>query len=501
MKTAVIYARYSSDKQTEQSIEGQLHVCYDYAERNNIVVVGEYIDRAVSGKTDNRNDFQRMLKDSHKKAWDYVLVYKLDRFSRNKYEMATHKKTLKDNKIKLLSAMENIPDTPEGIILESLLEGMAEYYSVELAQKVRRGMNETRRKGNYTGGNLAYGYKVENKKIIINEDEANVVRYMFEEYAKGKTAQQISDALAEKGIYKYGKPFRLNTMYKMLANEKYVGIYRFNDEIFTNTYPQIISKEIYDIVSNKLARNKYGKKSITEPYLLRKKLKCGYCGGTMIGESGTAKSGQKKKYYKCSDKKLNHKCEKSQIRKDDIENLVINATLLAFKNKTTISQIADNILKYHQKRMQDNSVLNLLLVRKTEIETSISNLMTAIEQGIITSTTKTRLEMLEKEQLDLDNKILIEKNKDRIQLSKDEIIKFITVSLKKEPQYMLDLLVKEVVLYNDKVEIVYNYTSRTIPDDDKHQVFSFHRDCDNINLYDCYTNADYFKEIKINLLI
>lgn len=123
MKTAAVYARYSSDNQTEQSIEGQLRVCEEYAQRNDIVIVDTYIDRAMSGTNDNRPDFRRMIKDSAKKSWDFILVYKLDRFSRNKYETAIHKKTLKDNGVKVLSAMENIPDTPEGIILESLLEG------------------------------------------------------------------------------------------------------------------------------------------------------------------------------------------------------------------------------------------------------------------------------------------------------------------------------------------------------------------------------------------
>ena len=123
MKTAVIYARYSSDRQTEQSIEGQVRVCNDYAERNDILIVSQYIDRATTGTNDNRDAFQQMMKDSDKKSWDYVLVYKLDRFSRNKFEMAMHRKHLKDNGIKILSAMENIPDTPEGILLESLLEG------------------------------------------------------------------------------------------------------------------------------------------------------------------------------------------------------------------------------------------------------------------------------------------------------------------------------------------------------------------------------------------
>ena len=120
MKTAAIYARYSCDNQTEQSIDGQLRVCEEYAQRNNIFILNTYIDRAMSGTNDNRPDFQKMLKDSNRKEWDYVLVYKLDRFSRNKYETAIHKKTLRDNGVKVLSAMENIPDTPEGIILESL---------------------------------------------------------------------------------------------------------------------------------------------------------------------------------------------------------------------------------------------------------------------------------------------------------------------------------------------------------------------------------------------
>ena len=133
MKNAVVYARYSCDSQTEQSIEGQLRVCQEYAEKHNIQIAETYIDRAISGTTDNRPDFKRMLKDSDKKLWNYVLVYKFDRFSRNKYESVIHKKHLKDNGISVVSAMENIPDTPEGIILESLLEGLNQYYSAELS--------------------------------------------------------------------------------------------------------------------------------------------------------------------------------------------------------------------------------------------------------------------------------------------------------------------------------------------------------------------------------
>ena len=185
MKTAVVYARYSSDNQTEQSIEGQLRVCREYAQRNNIVILDTYIDRAMTGTNDNRPDFQRMLRDSARRRWDYVLVYKLDRFSRNKYETAIHKKTLHDNGVKVLSAMENIPDTPEGIILESLLEGMNQYYSAELSQKIKRGMRETRLKGHFQGGCPPYGYKLDGQKIVIDEEAVLNVRYIFTEYSKG----------------------------------------------------------------------------------------------------------------------------------------------------------------------------------------------------------------------------------------------------------------------------------------------------------------------------
>ncbi len=168
-KTAVIYARYSSDSQSEQSIEGQLRVCNEYAKNNDILVLKTYIDRAMTGTNDNRPDFRQMIEDSKRHDFNMVLVYKFDRFSRNKYEATKHKKTLKDNGVKVVSATEYMPDSPEAIILESMLEGYAEYYSAELSQKVKRGMNETRLKGNFTGGFIMYGYKVVNHKLVIDE--------------------------------------------------------------------------------------------------------------------------------------------------------------------------------------------------------------------------------------------------------------------------------------------------------------------------------------------
>ena len=266
MKTAVIYARYSSDNQTEQSIEGQLRVCQEYAKNNDILLLDTYIDRAMTGTNDNRADFQRMLKDSARNHWDYVLVYKIDRFSRNKYETAIHKKTLRDNGTRLLSATEYIPDSPEGIILESMLEGYAEYYSAELSQKIRRGMNESRQKGNYTGGYVLYGYKIVDKKVVIDEYQAEIVRYIYEQYSTGVYVKDILKALNEKGVIHRGKPFASNTIYGILKNEKYSGSYKRGNEIFEKTFPRIVPQEVFEKVRKKVEQNKYGKKNEKEPY-------------------------------------------------------------------------------------------------------------------------------------------------------------------------------------------------------------------------------------------
>ncbi len=151
---AVIYARYSSDRQREESIEGQLRECTEYANKNNLTLIGSYVDRALSARTDDRPDFQRMIADSAKGLFEVVLVWKLDRFSRDRYDSAHYKHILKKNGVRLISAKENISDGPEGIILESMLEGYAEYYSAELSQKIRRGQQDNARKCMNNGGNI-----------------------------------------------------------------------------------------------------------------------------------------------------------------------------------------------------------------------------------------------------------------------------------------------------------------------------------------------------------
>ena len=474
MKTAVIYARYSCDKQTEQSIDGQLRVCQDYAKNHDIMIIDTYIDEAISGTTDNRPDFQRMIKDSAKKSFEFVLVYKLDRFSRDKFAATMYKHTLKQNGVKVLSAMENIPDTPEGIILESLLEGMNQYYSAELSQKVKRGMRETRLKGLYQGGGVPYGYKVDGRKVVIDEERAEIVRFMYSEFSKGVYVKDIIKALTLNGKTYKGKPFAMNTVYNTLKNEKYLGVYKHGEEIVDNMYPQIVPEEIFYKVRGILAQNKHGKRSIEVRYLLKGKLRCGYCGQHLIGESGTGRNGERRYYYKCRGRKVNiTPCEKTILPKDLLENLVIDFTIKELSKPQNLQTAIKGILALQESRTKVNTALNSLLKEKREIETAIDNTMKAIAQGVITKSTAQYLKQYEERQEELERLILIEQSKTVIKITEKDIREFYEQALKLEPQMLINYLIKEVVLFNDHIEIHYNSPLKISPDDEN-RGFSFY---------------------------
>lgn len=465
MKTAVIYARYSSDSQTEQSIEGQLRVCEEFAQRNDLVILNTYIDRAMTGTNDNRPDFQKMIKESSNHEWQYVIVYKLDRFSRNKYETAKYKKALKDNGVKLLSAMENIPDTPEGIILESLLEGMAEYYSAELAQKVKRGMHETRLKGNYQGGGLPYGYKINGRKIVIDETKEDIVKYIFKQYAMGKFVRNIIEELTQKGIYKNGKPFAVNTIYGILKNERYIGKYTKDNEVYTNMFPRIIDDETFAKVKARSKANHYGKRSVKTVYLFRNKLVCGYCGKPISAESGTTRLGKKINYYKCIGiKKYRNNCIKETIRQDILEVYLLNTIITELSKQKVQDQIVKKLMDL-QNTPKTNTNLNMLIKSKKQAETTLNNIMLAVEQGVVNKTTNNRMKELEQQIEDIERQILVERSKTSIKISEEDIRKFYIEALKLEPLLLIDALIKQIKLYNDKVEITFNTPTLQSPND------------------------------------
>ena len=464
MKTGKIYARYSSNNQTEQSIEGQIRVCREFAQRNGIIIVGTYIDRATTGTNDNREAFQRMLKDSDKKSFDYVLVYKLDRFSRNKYEMAIHRKHLKDNGVKILSAMENIPETPEGVLLESLLEGMNQYYSEELSQKTLRGLRETRIKGNFPGGRINFGYRVKNQKAVIYEEEAAIVREIFSRYANGARLIELVDELNERGILNKGKKFSTTVLYYMLENEKYIGLHTNRGVTYDNIFPAIVSKEVFDTVQKRILANKYGKHVPDIDYLLKGRVFCGYCGKPLHSATGTSSNGTIWRYYKCGSIKKRTGCQNESLKKELLEQIVLDTLTKALMEPSNFSVVVNGIMELHRQQLADDTQLRILEKELQHTAKAITNLLAAIEAGIFTDSTKSRLQELEEKKKELEEKILLEKSKVKASISREEIETYLKYAMQQSPKPLLDLLLQKVIVYKDRIKIYMKYVGDTLSD-------------------------------------
>lgn len=472
---AVIYARYSSDNQREESIDGQIRECTAFAEKNGITILRHYIDRACSAKTDNRPAFQEMVKDSVKKLFDMVIVWKLDRFARNRYDSVRYKAQLKKNGVKVVSATEVISEGAEGIILESVLEGYAEYYSADLSEKVIRGRTDNALKCMYNGGTLPIGFVIdEEQHFQIDPLTAPFVLEVFKRYDEGATMKELRDWLNENGIRnKLGKPLNYNSIQHMLKNRRYIGEYQYRDVLIPDGIPAIVPKELFDRVQEKIEKNKKApaRHKAEDDYLLTTKLFCGYCGAYLCGESGKSRNGTIHHYYKCvSVKKKRTDCKKKPVRKQWLEDLVVNEVMKVVMDDQAIEAIVSMVMD-----LQDRENTNLPLYEQQlqEAQRGIDNLLNAIQQGILTKSTKTRLEELEATKEDLEIKIANEKiAKPRIS---PEFVTFwlhkfrkLDVRQQSHRKMLIDAFVNAIYLYDDKMVITFNYKdgTRTIALDD-----------------------------------
>ena len=465
--TAVIYARYSSDNQREESIEGQIRECTAYAEKNGITVVKHYIDRALSAKTDNRPDFQQMIKDSEKRLFDIVLVWKLDRFARNRYDSAHYEYQLERNHVKLVSATEPISDSPAGIMVKSMLTGMAEYYSAELSEKVVRGMTENVLKGKYNGGTIPIGFKVDEEKFFqIDPLKAPFVVEAFQRYNDGATMKELMNWLNDSGVTtNRNQKFTYNSIQTLLTNRRYIGENRFKDIVMPDSIPVIIEKELFDSVQDKIAKNRRApaRHKAEDDYLLTTKLFCGMCGAMMFGECGTSRNKNVHHYYKCANAKRTKTCKKKTVRKEWLEDLVVNETMKMIRDDDCIRSIVDAVMILQE---QENTVLPLLEKQMKDIERGIENLLNAIQEGILTSSTKGRLEKLEAQQKELEIRIAEEKLA-KPKVSADFVKFWLTNFRKLDPnvkshrETLINTFVNAVYLYDEKVLITFNYKDGT----------------------------------------
>ena len=465
MKKAVIYARFSSHKQQETSIEGQIKVCEDYARREGIEIIDTYIDRAISGTTDKRPGFNKMILDSSSGEFNYIIVYKLDRFARNRLDSAIYKQMLSKNGVKLKSAMEPISEAPEGILLEGMLESYNEYYSKELSQKTKRGMQINAEKAQSNGGTIPYGFTVQNKKLVIDEDAAKIVRHIFDAYAEGKTKSEIIDYYKDKHT-PHGKKITMGVLTTMLSNKKYIGIYHFNGTEIEGGCPAIIDNNTFDRVQKIIGMSKvrFGTRKSSVDYILSCKTICGECGSTMQGECIRKHNGKSIHYYVCKNKRSKSSCSKRRERQEALEDEVIRITLDYVLKPENIEDIVSQIMIAVNCSTDEDQI--------KQINKDIEKLESTIQKNldIICETENKEIrkklimkaESLESEKADLEKTLLQLKRIEKSNITPDRLKKWIQSYSELNPsnpehrKNIVDTFIHSIIVYNDKIVVYYN---------------------------------------------
>lgn len=430
MKTAAIYARYSSHKQREESIEEQIAECQAYALKNDISVVEVYSDSAISGKTENRDAWQKMMDSAKHHLFEVLLVYTVDRMGRDRYALTVAKKQLRDCGVEIIAIKQPMIDGPEGIILDALMDGLAEYYNADLARKVNRGMSDNARKGLANGSKPPLGYKVDpiSKTYIIDEAQAEIVRFIFNAYVGG---DKIGDIVAacEQRAYRNsnGHAIDNNVITRLLKNRKYTGLYKWKDIEIPDGMPRIISDEIFQLAQLRIQsmKHKNARHKAKREYLLADKVFCGSCGEQWVGESGYSSTGKFYSYYKCRGAK-SKTCGMKAIPQEKLEAAVYEFVMIGlFPDGPTIERFVDYYLSHHAEQHGYAKEVSRLRTQLKTTDQKIDRIMQGVMQGIGIETAHRYLEPLETEKKQLE--FLIEDTtKKADQMDRERLIQILT---------------------------------------------------------------------------
>ena len=440
MKKAFAYARFSTDMQREESIDAQFRAIKEYCSRNKIFLVNTFSDEGISGTTDNRPEFQKMIKQAEEV--DFIIVHKLDRFSRNKYDSAIYKRELNQKNVRVISVLENLDDSPESVILESVLEGMSEYFSKNLSREVKKGLYENAYKGKFNGGVPLFGYSIDqDKNYVINEYQAIAVRLIFDRFAKGSSYTEIINELDSLG-YKTvkGNSFKSTTLYEMLSNERYIGTYIFSKEdynlrnkkrnshryknredmiIIENGNPAIIDKKTWNLVKERQKLNSKTSNKSKWNYVLSPFLYCDECGERLNGTTRKNNQGRYYHYYRC----VNKNCSQQSIRTDFLEEefyVAFNEAVFSEENKKTLAKRMKAFLDNKKINIDKEKIENEI----KEVEKQINNCVDFILTGSNSISVKNKIEELELKKFNLQNELLKSKvSENKIDIN--SIIEFI----------------------------------------------------------------------------
>lgn len=463
-KTAVAYARYSSAGQRDVSIEQQLRDIRAFADREGYTIIHEYADHAKSGyhNTAARGDFLAMLSASQKGLFDTVIVWKVDRFGRNREDAAIYKAQLRRAGVNVLYAMEPIPDGAAGVLTEGMLEAIAEWYSRNLSENVTRGMNDNARKC-ISNGCRIYGYRRgQDGRLETIPEEAAAIRSIFVRYGQGYSAAVIAAEMNATGLKTVrGGPFTAQTIIRIISNERYQGIYKWDGVRVPGGIPAIVTADEWEAAQRmKQKTGRHVEQGQTD-FLLTGKAFCGHCGDAMTGDSGTSRDGTAHYYYTCHGRKSGKGCRKKSVRKDYLEETVIQFIVKHCLSGPEREKIADAILEA-QKKQDHASPLAEMERELRETEKRIDNVNNAIEAGIWNASTAARLKSLEDTAADL--RLTIDKLKftqeqlltrDRILFFLDKMAKYdLSVPLRRKQ--LIDTFLNAVFVYDDHARIVIN---------------------------------------------
>ena len=482
MINVVAYARFSSDNQRTESIDAQIRAICDYCDKNGYNLVKIYKDEAISGtSTEDREQFIQMINDSKDKGFNYVVVHKFDRFARNRYDHALYEKKLEDNGVKLLSVMEQLNDSPESVILKSVLTGMNEYYSLNLAREVRKGQKENALKCVHNGGIPPLGYDLNDDNTYrINEEEAKSVKLIYKMYLDGRGYATIAEELNALGFSnKLGKSFKKTSIRDTLLNEKYTGTFIFGKKDkkgkltgkelrVEHGIPAIISKEVFEQVQFKIKNRQHrktsGRSTAKSTYLLTGLCICGECGGTFSGGYRSVDRVSRNVHYGylCRQRKDKvNNCKNKAIKKEELETMVINAVKTYIFQERQIEIITNKVWDYIKNNLEHsekglveiNSKIKSLENKNNKlIDMSLDGLINEIEFKNKKREIDFAISELVSEKAKYNfNSDFMDKNKIKNHLielgknlnSKDDLL----------IKNILDTFIQEIIVYNDKITI------------------------------------------------
>ena len=463
-RTAVAYARYSSAGQRDVSIDQQLADIRAFAKREGYTIVHEYADHARSGfkNTSSRTAFQSMIAAASEGSYDTIIAWKVDRFGRNREDSAIYKGKLRRFGVRVIYAMEPIPEGSAGVLLEGMLEATAEWYSRQLSENVTRGMTDNANKCLYNGTRV-YGYSVNSfHRYAINPEEAAVVRDIFSLYRSGHSSAMIARKLNLRGLLTpRGCRWSSQGILRIISNERYTGVYIWGDVRTPGGIPAIISEtEFQEAQRMKKKTARHVEQGITD-YFLTGKVFCGLCGAAMVGDSGTSKTGKRHYYYSCINRKHRKACDKKSVSKSSLEETVISFVLDHVLSDDQINKTADAVMSLQAEELK-SSPLSAMESEYREIIRKIDNINNAIAAGIWNTSTSAKLKSLEDSSETLRASIETLKYSQAQLQDRDRVLFFLHQFAKRDRsdpllrQHIIDTFINSVYVYDDHLIVVIN---------------------------------------------